>query len=100
MAVYHLNRDNFDETIQSGKCLVDFWAAWCGPCRMLAPTIDAIAEKYGGAAKICKVDIDEEPELARRYGVMSIPTIIVFADGVEVKKAVGVQSQAALEAML
>ena len=100
MSVFHLTRDNFDETIESGKSLVDFWADWCGPCRMLAPTIEAIAQKYDGEVKVCKVDIDDEPELAMRYGVMSIPTVIVFNDGAEVNKVVGVRPQEELESML
>lgn len=100
MAVYHLTKGNFEETISEGKSLVDFWADWCGPCRMLAPTIDAIAKKYDGTVKVCKVDIDAEPELANRFGVMSIPTVIVFEDGEEANRAVGVRPQEALEELL
>jgi len=100
MAVLHLTKANFDETIAQGTVMVDFWASWCGPCRMLAPTIDALGEKYEGKAKICKVDVDAEPELARRFGVMSIPTVIVFRDGIEVSKSVGVRPMEELEKML
>ncbi|HHU22335.1 MAG TPA: thioredoxin [Clostridiales bacterium] len=100
MAVLHLTNEDFDETIAEGTVLVDFWASWCGPCRMFSPTIESLAEKYEGKAKICKVDVDAEPELARRFGVMSIPTIIVFRDGTETSKRVGVQPMAELEKML
>ena len=100
MAVLHLTKNNFGEVISEGKCLVDFWAGWCGPCRMIAPMIDALGEKYEGTVKVCKVDIDAEPELANRFGVMTIPTLMVFENGAEVAKTVGVQPQAAIEAML
>jgi len=100
MAVLHLTKANFDETIAEGTVMVDFWASWCGPCRMLSPTIESLAEKYEGKAKVCKVDVDAEPELARRFGVMSIPTIIVFKDGVEMSKRVGVQPMEELEKMI
>jgi thioredoxin 1 len=100
MAVIHLTKDNFDSTIASGKTLVDFWAGWCGPCKMLAPTIEALAENYDGKAKVCKVDVDACPELAMRFGVMSIPTVIAFSDGKETGKRVGVQPMEELEALL
>ncbi len=100
MSVQHLTKDNFDSVIASGRTLVDFWATWCGPCRMLAPTIEALGEKYAGQANICKVDVDEQPELAQRFGVMSIPTLIAFQDGQPVGKLVGVRPQAELEALL
>ena len=100
MAAIHLTKANFDSIVGEGKCLVDFWAGWCGPCRMLAPTIDAISEKYDGSVKVCKVDIDAEPELANRFGVMSIPTVIAFENGEAKNKIVGVQSQDALESLI
>lgn len=100
MSVIHLTKNDFDSVIAGGKCLVDFWAGWCGPCRMLAPTIDVIAEKYEGRVKVCKVDIDAEPELSNRFGVMSIPTVIAFENGAERGKLVGVQPQDAIEALL
>ena len=100
MSVLHLTKDNFDSTIASGKCLVDFWAGWCGPCRMLAPTIDALATKYDGSVKVCKVDIDAEPELANRFGVMTIPTVIAFSDGAETGKSVGLLPIEKLEELL
>ena len=100
MSVQHLTEQDFDSVIATGRSLVDFWATWCGPCRMIAPAIEALGEKYAGKANICKVDVDEQPELARRFGVMSIPTIIVFQDGQQLGKLVGVRSQAELEALL
>ena len=71
--------------------MVDFWATWCGPCKMLAPVIDSIAGKYGDKAVIAKVDVDANPGLAAKYGVMSIPTVIFFKDGKEINRKVGVQ---------
>ncbi len=100
MSVQHLTEQDFDSVIATGRSLVDFWATWCGPCRMIAPAIEALGEKYAGKANVCKVDVDEQPELARRFGVMSIPTIIVFQDGQQLGKLVGVRSQAELEALL
>ena len=101
MAEIILNEKNFEEEVlKSDKpVLVDFWATWCGPCRMLAPTIEKIAEEQEGVIKVGKVDVDEEPELAAKYRIASIPTLMVFENG-EVKKAsVGVQPKAAIEAM-
>ena len=100
MAVLHLTQDNFDSVISQGKTLVDFWATWCGPCRMLAPVIEELGEKYEGKVNICKVDVDAEPRIAARYGVMSIPTVIVFENGQETGKLVGVRPAAELEALL
>lgn len=74
----------------SGVCLVDFWAAWCGPCMMLSPVIDEVADDYAGRANIYKVNVDEESELAARFGIMSIPTLIVFKNGDVFDKLVGV----------
>jgi len=80
--------------------LVDFWAEWCSPCRMLSPTVDQIAEEYQGRVVVGKVNIDEEPELATRFGVMSIPTLIVFKDGSVARKSVGVVPKEKIAAML
>jgi thioredoxin 1 len=71
--------------------LVDFWATWCGPCRMVAPVIDEIATNYAGKVKVVKVDVDEAPELAERYGIASIPTVMLFSGGQESSRWVGVQ---------
>ncbi len=77
--VKHLTSETFDAAIASDKpVLVDFWAPWCGPCRMLGPTIDELAETVGDSATICKVNVDDEPQLADRFGITQIPTIIFF----------------------
>jgi len=87
-----LNKDNFEEFVLKSEqpVLVDFWASWCGPCRMLAPTVDAIADDYASVVKVCKVNVDEENELAMRYKVASIPTLILFKNGEAVNRSVGV----------
>lgn len=100
MAIIHLTKDNFDKTVGEGTVLVDFWASWCGPCRMLAPVIEDLGVKYQGKAKICKVDVDAEPELAQRFGIMSIPTVLVFKNGVESGKLIGVSPTSAYENLL
>ncbi|MBF0238687.1 MAG: thioredoxin [SAR324 cluster bacterium] len=82
--VVHLTDASFDGEISSGYSLVDFWAEWCGPCRALAPTIDELAETYDGKVKICKVDVDNNQEVASRYGIRGIPTIILYKDGKQV----------------
>jgi len=91
MSLLNLNAKNFDETIASGKFLIDFWAGWCMPCRMVAPIIDELAAEYEGKITVAKVDIDTESSLAARFDIMSIPTVILFKDGLEVKRFIGVQ---------
>ena len=81
-------------------CIVDFWATWCGPCRMLGPVLSEIAEANEGKLKVCKVNVDEEPALAQQFGVMSIPLVILFKDGQAVKQSLGYRPRAALEAEL
>ena len=100
MAVLHLTKGNFDETIARGKSMVDFWTHWCGPCKTLDPVIEAIAESRGEAVRVCKVDYDAERELAGRFGVLTIPTVIIFEDGEEVTRSIGLRPQEALEALL
>jgi len=100
MSILHLTADTFGETISSGKVLVDFWAGWCGPCKALAPVINELAEETADDVKIAKVDVDKESELAKRFKVMSIPTVIIFNDGVEVKRFVGRQPKEAYLAEL
>ena len=90
MAVQHFDSKSFDEAIASGPTLVDFWATWCGPCRMQAPILDSFAAEPGTTVKVGKIDVDEEPGIAARFGIANIPTIIAFKDGKEVGRAVGV----------
>ena len=97
MAVVNVTLENFEaEVIKSDlPVLVDFWASWCGPCRMLSPIVDQIADERTDI-KVCKVNVDEQEELAMRFGIMSIPTLIVFKNGEVVKKTMGVQPKAAI----
>lgn len=94
--------DNFDaEVLQSSEpVLVDFWATWCGPCRQLAPIIDQLATEYEGSAKVGKVDTDENPNLAVKYGIQSIPTIMIFKNGEVVNQMLGNQPKANLQQAL
>lgn len=91
MAVIHLNVDNFEQEVlqAEGKVLVDFWATWCGPCRMLGPVIDQLSEELADV-KVCKADIDEASELAQKYKIEVVPTLIVFEKGQIVKSVSGV----------
>lgn len=94
-AALELTTDNFKDTIATGVTLVDFWATWCGPCRMLGPVIDEIATEITDA-DICKVDCDTQRDIAVEYGVSSIPAIFIFKDGEIVESFTGVQSKGAL----
>lgn len=90
MAVLHLAKDNFDQTITgSSTVIVDFWAPWCGPCKMLGPIFEEASGDNAGKAVFAKVNVDEQQDLAARFGVTSIPTLIVFKDGKEVKRSLG-----------
>lgn len=88
-----LTSANFDNETTSGVSLVDFWAPWCGPCRMLTPVIEELAEEFDGKANICKVNTDEEQELATKFSVRSIPTIVLIKDGEVQDTMMGVQSK-------
>ena len=98
MAVIELTKDNFNaEAAQSADTvLIDFWAAWCGPCRMLSPVVDEIAQEGRPGLKVCKVNIDEQAELATQFGIMSIPTLVVMKGGKKVASSVGVQPKGAI----
>ena len=102
MAEITLTEVNFEnEVLKSDKpVLVDFWATWCGPCRMLSPVISELAEEYEGRVKVGKVNVDEQQELAMKYRVASIPTVILFKDGQPVQTSVGARPKSQLEAML
>ena len=92
----NLNKDNFEQSISSGVALVDFWAEWCGPCKMQLPIIEEFSSEMEGKATIGKVNVDEELELAQSFGIQSIPTLILFKDGKPVKKWVGLHSKESL----
>lgn len=95
MSEIMITSENFDRTVmQSEKTvLIDFWAGWCGPCRMLAPVIDEIAEEYAGTVTVGKINVDEQPQLAAAFGVESIPTLIAFKNGVPLGALVGLQTK-------
>ena len=95
-----LTAANFDETVKEGVTLVDFWAPWCGPCRMIAPVIEELAEEYEGKATIAKVNTDEEQEIAVKFGIRSIPTVMIFKDGEVVDQMIGAASKQAFEEKL
>ena len=101
MSVININNNNFqDEVMHSEKLiLLDFWASWCGPCRMVSPIVDEIAAERSDI-KVCKIDVDEQPELAARFGVMSIPTLVVMKNGKVINQAVGARPKAQILAML
>ena len=89
------------DVLQAAKpVLVDFWAAWCAPCRMLSPTVDAIAEKYAANARVVKVNVDDNPSISQRYGIKGIPTLILFKAGKEEERVVGATSKEAISRMI
>ena len=91
MSIHNLTIESFDKAIETGNVLIDFWADWCMPCTMLAPTIEQLSDEFSSKLSVAKVDIDTEGDLAIRYSVMSIPTVILFKDGAESKRFIGVQ---------
>ena len=101
MSVININKNNFqDDVMHSDKpVLLDFWASWCGPCRMVSPIVDEIAAERSDI-KVCKINVDEQPELAARFGVMSIPTLVVMRNGKVINQAVGARPKAQILAML
>ena len=99
--VQHFTSETFEKAVAGDQAvLVDFWATWCGPCRMIAPVIEEVAAEFDGRAVVGKVDVDEEPGLAQRFGVMSIPTLIVLKGGKVVEQAVGARGKDAVAAMI
>lgn len=97
-----ITMDNFEQEVLNSDVpiMIDFWATWCMPCKMLAPVIEELAEEANGAYKVGKIDVDRSPSLAAQFGVMSIPTVIVFKNGKAAEKSVGVVPKNQLEAML
>lgn len=101
MAEVKITKSNFEQEVLGSNIpvLVDFWATWCGPCRMLSPVIEEIAEENDGVVKVGKVNVDEEPELAAEFGIASIPTVLLFKNGKVVNSSVGFRPKAQIEAM-
>lgn len=97
-----LTNDNFESEVMQSEVpvLVDFWADWCGPCRMLSPVIGQLADEYAGKAKVCKVNVDDQSELAAQFKIMTIPTVIIFKDGEIKEKSVGVRPKTDFSQML
>lgn len=97
MAIHYINKHNFQQEVMNAAqpVLVDFFATWCGPCKMIAPTLDQIAQERPDV-KVCKIDVDQEPELAAQYGVTSIPTLMVVNNGCITGKAMGAQPKQAI----
>lgn len=102
MAIMTINKNNFNQEVLASDrpVLIDFWAPWCGPCRMFSPVIEEISEENNGTLKVGKINIDEEPELAQQFGIMSIPTIVLMKNGKAVASSVGMQSKSAVEKMI
>lgn len=102
MAVVTVTKDNFESAVLNSDkpVLVDFWASWCGPCRMVSPIVDEIGNESDGRYMVGKVNVDEEPDIAERYNIMSIPTLIVFKDGAPSQTSVGVRSKQDILSML
>lgn len=96
MAIVHATDQNFSQEISSGLVLVDFWAAWCGPCKMIAPVLEELDGELGDKVKIAKLNVDDNQETAGKYGVMSIPTLLLMKDGNVVDQVVGFQPKEAL----
>ena len=96
--IVHVNESNFDEEVLNSNVpvLVDFWAEWCGPCKMIAPILDELASEYGEKLKICKIDVDSNPEIAPKFGIRGIPTLIIFKDGNAESTKVGAVSKSQL----
>ena len=101
MAIKHVKTEEFETVVEAAPlAMLDFWADWCGPCKMLSPTIEALAEQYEGKVLVGKINVDEEPELARAFGVMSIPTVVFLKNGREFDRKVGLMPAAVYTGVL
>ena len=100
MAILHVTDQSFTTEIKEGLVLADFWAPWCGPCKMIAPMLEEIESEMGDQVRIIKLNVDENPETTRAFGVMSIPTLILFKDGVAIDKVIGFQPKEALAELI
>ncbi len=101
MAVQNLTEDTFDEAVNAAPlAMVDIWATWCGPCKMMGPVVDKLAEEYDGKVLVGKVDADDEMDLVQRFGVASIPTLIFFKNGQEIERKVGVTPESEIKKLL
>ncbi len=94
--IMDLNGSNYEDTVKSGVVLIDFWAPWCGPCKMQTPILEKVVAAVGGKAVVAKVNVDENPDLAAKYGIRSIPTLILLKDGESKQQMIGLQQEAAL----
>lgn len=102
MAIVHINNDNFEEIIVKGDkpVFADFFATWCGPCKMLSPILEQIEQEMGDKVVVAKIDIDECMDIAQKFGIMSVPTMILFQNGVETERAVGFRQKTQIEELI
>jgi len=101
MAVVELTKDNFEQVVTSnGTVIIDYWAPWCGPCRMIAPVIDELAKDYAGKITCCKVNTDESPNVASTYGIRSIPTVLIFKGGEKKESVIGAVPKSTLTTLI
>lgn len=96
----YLNDQNFDENVANGVCLIDFFADWCGPCKMITPIVEELSSEYQGKVLIAKVDVDNAQSVSSKYGITSIPTVIVLKNGKEINRIVGVRDKATFKRMI